>query len=139
MSGKTFVEIRGIDDVRRALDQVLPREGKALARAMVKDMAGVVALDAQENVTAQGLVDTGDLLGGIRSQQERDEGSTVKATIRARNAFYWRFLERGDGPDGIEHAFFLKAREKMLAQLDRFVVESFVIALAKRLKRVGGR
>jgi len=139
MSRGSFVRIDGLEDVRRVIETVAPREAKALARAVVKEGAATVAADAKENVQGQGLVDTGKLLTGLRSQSERDQGSVMRASVRVRNAFYWRFLERGDGPDGIEHAFILKAREKMLQNLDGFILRSFTKQLVRRLEKALGR
>ena len=50
-----------------------------------------------------------------------------------RNAFYWRFLEYGDGPDGVEHAFFLRAKEKVMNSGAPFA--SFAKRLTARLRK----
>jgi HK97 gp10 family phage protein len=126
-----YVRIRGIDDVRRTLAEIMPREAKMLTRQVTKDVAQAIANEAKPLMPT----DTTAMVRGTRAQQERDKDGVGSATVRVRGAFYWKFLERGDGPDGIEHAFFLRAREKVMSQIDQLVVYSFVQRLAARLKR----
>jgi hypothetical protein len=134
-----FVEIRGLSDVRRVLNTVAPREAKALMRGTVKSIADEAVEDAKGYMLTSGLYDSGDLVSGTKARTERDEGLTMKATVRVSGAYYWRFLELGDGPDGIEHAMFLKARESTLQNLDRYIVEGFSTKLIDRIKRAMGR
>lgn len=129
------VEIRGIDDVRRLLADVMPKEARVLTRQTTKDVADAIADEAKRLVP----VDEGDLRAGIRAKQERDQDGEGRASVRVRGAFYWRFLEYGDGPDGIEHAFFLRSREKVMRNIDTIATKAFVKRLAARLARVAGR
>jgi HK97 gp10 family phage protein len=129
------VEIRGIDDVRRLLRDVMPREAKALTRQTTKDVAEAIADEAKQIMP----VDQGDMRSGTRVKQERDKDGQGRASVRVRNAFYWRFLEYGDGPDGIEHAFFARSREKVMRNIDTVATRAFVKRLAARLRRVAGR
>lgn len=129
------VEIRGIDDVRRLLADVMPKEARVLTRQTTKDVADAIADEAKRLVP----VDDGDLRAGIRAKQERDKDGEGRASVRVRWAFYWRFLEYGDGPDGIEHAFFLRSREKVMRNIDAIATKAFVKRLAARLARVAGR
>lgn len=129
------VEIRGIDDVRRILRDVMPREAKVLTRQTTKDVATAIADEAKGLMP----VDEGDMVAGTNAFQERDKDGQGVATVRVRNAFYWRFLEHGDGPDGIEHAFFLRAREKVMQNIDSIVTRAFVARLVARIAKVAGR
>lgn len=129
------VEIRGIDDVRRVLRDVMPKEAKVLSRQTVKDVADEI-VDAAKPLMP---VDEGDMRAGTRARQERDKDGQGRASVRVRGAFYWRFLEYGDGPDGIEHAFFLRAREKVMSRIDSIATQKFVKRLAARLAKVAGR
>lgn len=129
------VEIRGIDDVRRLLADVMPKEARVLTRQTTKDVADAIADEAKRLVP----VDEGDLRAGIRAKQERDQDGEGRASVRVRGAFYWRFLEYGDGPDGIEHAFFLRSREKVMRNIDTIATKAFVKRLSARLARVAGR
>ena len=129
------VEIRGIDDVRRVLRDVMPKEARVLSRQTVKDVATEIA-DAAKPLMP---VDEGNMRAGTRARQERDKEGQGRASVRVRGAFYWRFLEYGDGPDGIEHAFFLRAREKVMSRIDSIATQKFVKRLAARLAKVAGR
>lgn len=129
------VEIRGIDDVRRVLGQIMPKEAKTLSRQTVRDVAEEIAEEARQNMP----VDEGDMRAGTRVKQERDKDGQGRASVRVRGAFYWRFLEYGDGPDGIEHAMFMRAKEKVMHQIDTIATRKFVQRLAARLAKVAGR
>jgi HK97 gp10 family phage protein len=129
------VEIRGIDDVRRLLATVMPKEAKVLSRQTVKDVADAIAEEARDIMP----VDHGRMRSGTRAKQERDKDGQGRASVRVRNAFYWRFLEYGDGPDGIEHAFFMRSKEKIMHKIDAVATRAFVKRLAARLARVAGR
>lgn len=129
------VEIRGIDDVRRLLTELMPREAKALTRQTTKDVAEAI-VDASTPLMP---VDSGDMRSGTRARQERDKDGEGRASVRVRGAFYWRFLEYGDGPDGIEHAFFMRGKEKVMSNIDAIATQKFVKRLAARLAKVAGR
>lgn len=129
------VEIRGIDDVRRLLRDIMPKEAKVLTRQTTKDVAEAIAEEAKQVMP----VDEGDMRAGTRVKQERDKDGQGRASVRVRGAFYWRFLEYGDGPDGIEHAFFQRSREKVRRNIDTIATRAFVKRLAARLARVAGR
>lgn len=129
------VEIRGIDDVRRLLTDLMPREAKLLTRQTTKDVAEAI-VDASTPLMP---VDSGDMRAGTRARQERDKEGEGRASVRVRRAFYWRFLEYGDGPDGIEHAFFMRGKEKVMNNIDSIATQKFVKRLAARLAKVAGR
>jgi HK97 gp10 family phage protein len=129
------VEIRGIDDVRRLLTDLMPREAKTLTRQTTKDVAEAI-VDASTPLMP---IDSGDMRAGTRARQERDKDGEGRASVRVRGAFYWRFLENGDGPDGIEHAFFLRGKEKVMSNIDTIATQKFVKRLAARLAKVAGR
>lgn len=129
------VEIRGIDDVRRLLGELMPREAKALTRQTTKDVAEAI-VDASKPLMP---VDEGNMRSGTRARQERDKDGEGRASVRVRGAFYWRFLEYGDGPDGIEHAFFMRGKEKVMSNIDTIATLKFVKRLAARLAKVAGR
>jgi len=129
------VEIRGIDDVRRLLGDLMPKEAKLLTRQTTKDVAEAIADEAKRIMP----VDEGEMRSGTRARQERDKDGTGRASVRVKGAFYWRFLEYGDGPDGIEHAMFARAKEKIMHKIDTVATRAFVQRLAARLRRVAGR
>lgn len=129
------VEIRGIDDVRRVLRDVMPKEARILTRQTTLDVAKAIADEAKPLMP----VDEGNMRSGTRAKQERDKDGEGRASVRVRGAFYWRFLEYGDGPDGIEHAFFLRAKEKVMHNIDTVATRAFVKRLVARLAKVAGR
>lgn len=129
------VEIRGIDDVRRLLGEMMPREAKALTRQTTKDVAQAI-VDAAVPLMP---VDSGDMRGGTRARQERDKDGQGVASVRVKGAYYWRFLEYGDGPDGIEYAFFMRGKEKVMHNIDTIATRAFVRRLATRLRKIAGR
>ncbi|MES2814465.1 MAG: HK97 gp10 family phage protein [Pseudomonadota bacterium] len=123
--------ITGIEDVNRALTEVGPREGRNLIRATVQDIAVQLAKSGKEFAPD----DTGGLKAGIKAKRDKPTRNTVTSTVRVFGAFYWRFLEYGDGPDGVEHAYFLKALQEIRPNMDRVYMEAFAKKLAARIKR----
>lgn len=126
--------IRGIDDVNRTLRMIAPREARNLMRSTVQTIATGVGKNAQQHVP----MDDGDLYRSIKAKRERmPDRNTVRSTVRVnRRAFYWRFLEYGDGPDGVEHAFFFRALQNFRAEMDQIYLRVFVKKLQARLKRL---
>jgi HK97 gp10 family phage protein len=131
--------LRGVDDVNDLLGRIAPKQATNIMRATVHDMAGEVRKDAKANVP----VDEGDLRRAIKARREQVKYGKISSTVRvARSAFYWRFLEYGDGPDGVEHAFFARAVEKLSRNMHRQFLLSFgkkwEAALRRARKRNGG-
>lgn len=123
-------KVTGIADINAVLRDVGPREGRNLMRATVFDIAKQLAADASDRAPK----DDGDLASGIKAKRERSPRDRANASVRAA-PFYWRFLEYGDGPDGVEHAFFLKALQSMRPEMDRVYLEAFARKLAARMAR----
>lgn len=131
--------LRGVDDVNDLLGRIAPRQATNIMRATVHDMAGEVRKDAKANVP----VDEGDLRRAIKARREQVKYGKISSTVRVgRAAFYWRFLEYGDGPDGVEYAFFARAVEKLSRNMHRQFLLSFgkkwEAALTRARKRNGG-
>ena len=122
--------ITGIDDVNRTLQEIAPREAKNLMRVTVHDIASQIAKAAAQKAPS----DEGDLKKGIKTKREPGSKDSVESKVRAR-PFYWSYLEYGQGPDGVEHAFFLKTLEELRPNLDRVYLEAFVKKLEARLAR----
>ena len=123
-------KIEGMDDVNRTLQEVAPREAKNLLRATVQDIAKQLANDAKKWMPS----DEGDMEAGSKAKRERGSKTSVESTVRA-TPFYWRFLEYGQGPDGVEHAMYFNALEAMRPNMDRVYMETFVKKLEARLAR----
>jgi len=128
------MQIRGIADVNRTLRAIAPREARNLMRSTVQTMARGIGVQATHHVP----LDEGDLRTAIRPKRERmPDPNTVRSTVRVdKKAFYWRFLEYGQGPDGVEHAFFFRALENFRAEMDQIYLRVFVQKLEARLKRL---
>ena len=134
---KTTVTLKGIEDVNKLLEKVAPRQAINIMRATVHDMAGSISKDAKADMP----VDEGDMKKGTKHHRRRGKPGQVQSDVAVAGAFYWRFLEYGQGPDGEEHAFFLKAVEKMRAEMvSRFLTsfgKKWESALARARKRAG--
>lgn len=127
-----LVKIDGIDAVGRMLKQIAPQEARKLMRQTVQDVAKQVVTDAKANMPR----DSGAMIAGTFAKQEAMKGSTALSTVRVKGAFYWRFLEYGQGPDHVEHAMFLNAKERMLSVIDRQFLNAFAKRLIARLQKV---
>ena len=132
-------KLRGVDDVDRILGDIAPRQAKNIMRSTVHDMAGQVRNDAKSGMP----VDEGTMKKVTKAKRERIRDDRVRSTVRvAKVAFYWRFLEHGDGPDGVEHAFFARAVQKLKSNMNqRFLTsfgKKFEQTLARARKRHGG-
>lgn len=132
---KMDYKIEGIADVNRTLKEIAPREAQNLMRATVQDIASQLAKSAKVGAPKDG----GDLKKAIKAKRERTYPGKAESSVLVNTgkggAFYWRFLEYGQGPDGVEHAFFLRALEEMRPNMDRVYMESFVKKLEARLAR----
>lgn len=124
------VKVKGLDDVRRTLIELGPKEATNLMRTVVFDLAKQLAQSASDFAPS----DSGDLKSGIHPKRERGKRDFLAASVRA-SPFYWRFLEYGDGPDGVEHAFNLKALMALRPDIDRVYLETFARKLEQRLAR----
>lgn len=126
------VTIRGVADVNRVLTTIAPNEARNLLRATVFDVAKDFAREGADRVPK----DQGVLAGAIKAKRERGTRTTIAATVRvAPQAFYWRFLEYGQGPDNVEHAMFLQTLQALRPDLERRYLETFVKKLLARIAR----
>lgn len=125
------VTITGIESVNAALSDFAPKDARNLIRATVQDIATQLAKSATDFAPS----DTGALKTGIKARRDKPTRDTVSSSVRVFGAYYWRFLEYGDGPDGVEHAFFMKALQEMRPDIDSVYCEAFAKKLAARVKR----
>ena len=124
------VKVTGLRDVKAILLDLGPKEATNLMRTVVTDIAKQLATDGKANAPS----DEGDLRAGIGFKRDRGRKHFLAASVRA-SPFYWRFLEYGQGPDGVEHAMFLKALQKLRPEVDTVYLETFVRKLESRLAR----
>jgi hypothetical protein len=91
-------------------------------RSTVHGVAGDIAKDAKKHMSE----DTGTMKKATKPKRERIRGASVSSTVRVNMAaFYWRFREYGQGPDGVEDAMFMKAVATFRSDADRIFREQF--------------
>lgn len=130
------VSVRGIEDVNRILTEIAPKHGIAIMRATVHDIASQLRDDAKDNSPE----DTGALKKAIKSKRRRGDRNTVQSDVVVeRTAFYWRFLEYGDGPDGVAYDMFLRSLQKLRPNVERVYLEAFTKKLVARMARERAR
>jgi HK97 gp10 family phage protein len=127
------VKISGLDGVIAALTAVAPKEARNLARNTVQQVATDIAKDAADMAPR----DSGDLKRSIKARRRNADGKDYFESIVhvLPAAYYWRFLEYGQGPDGVEHAMFLKALNKYKADGQKRHLEAFAKVLERRINR----
>jgi HK97 gp10 family phage protein len=129
--------ITGIDGVNDLLNKVAPNVATNLMRSTVHGMAAEVAKDAKSFMS----VDTGAMKRATKTKRERVKSGRARSTVRVSgDAFYWRFREYGQGPDGVEDAMFMKASALMQANMhERFLKifgKKFEATLARARKKL---
>jgi hypothetical protein len=129
-----LVTITGINDVGKVLTQIAPRAAINLLRTTTYAMAQEVTTDAK----AVAPVAQGKLKAAMSTKRAKSRGT--REVVRAvayvkRDAFYWRFLEYGQGPDGVEYAFYLRAIKAMEAKMGDLFLKTFVDKLVKTIAR----
>jgi hypothetical protein len=126
------VKIRGVADVNRTLQTIAPNEARNLMRATIAQLTKDYAKEASKRVPRR----EGVLADSIIHKRERGTREIIAGTVRVLpKAFYWRFLEYGQGPDKVEHAMFLKTLQALQPDLERRYLEIFVKKLLARLER----
>lgn len=136
MKGK--VTITGVDDVNNLLGQIAPREAGNIMRATIHGVAGQIRDDAKAAMPE----DEGTMKKATRARREKVRfGRIASSVLVTRAAFYWRFLEYGQGPGGVEYAMFAKASEKFRAKMNEIFLTQFgkkwEAALVRAAKRNG--
>lgn len=130
--------ITGVDDINRVLGQIAPREARNIMRATVHGVAGEIRDDAKKNMLAH--EDTGTMRRSTKARRERGAPGKVSSTVRvAPAAFYWRFEEYGDGPDGLAKDNFMKAVAAFRANMNAYFVRNFGVKFEAALARARRR
>lgn len=127
------VTISGLDGVVAALTTVGPKEARNLARNTVQQVASDIAKDAADMAPR----DTGELKRSIKARRRNTHGGDEFESVVyvLPDAFHWRFQEYGQGPDGVEHAMFLKALNRFKADGQKRHLDAFAKVLERRIKR----
>lgn len=131
---KMHIRLEGLEDVQRLLKEIAPNQANNIMRATVFDMAKQIAADAREGMP----VDEGLMRKETKHKRERSRPGFHNSSVGVtRKAFYWRFLEYGDGPDSIAYDFFLRAAERMRATMMGTFLRSFGAKFEKAAERAG--
>lgn len=131
---KVNIRLEGIEDAERLLKEIAPRHAKNIMRATVMDMAKQIADDAREVMP----INQGDMRKLTKHKRERGKPEILHSSVGVgKKAFYWRFLEYGDGPDGIAYDFFLRPSERMRATMTATFLRSFGAKFEKAAERAG--
>lgn len=133
------IKVIGIEDIAKTLTELAPKQAQSIMRNTVQGVAQQMAKDARKDMP----VESGALRKATRAKRERALPGKVSSTVRVnQKAFYWRFLEYGQGPDGVEYAFFLKRVVDFRSKMDAVLTEQFgkklEAALTRARKRAGG-
>lgn len=125
--------ISGIDDVANVLEKIAPREANNIMRATIHGVAGELRDDARLGMP----VDEGTMKKSTVVKRRRAMFGQAKSdVIVTRGAFYWRFMEYGQGPGGVEYGMFLKAVHKFRGEMHRTFISQFGQKFEKRLARL---
>lgn len=125
--------MQGLAEVLQALERDLPHVAREVSADFRLEVAKAIAAMAVELAPRR----TGRLTIAIKARQSPDDPDYAEVYVRRGKggAFYWRFVEYGDGPDGVEHGFFLRAREGVVNGDGRHI-EKLKRRLTARLKRL---
>jgi hypothetical protein len=127
------VKVRGLEEAFRILRHDLPETARDLSREMVLDIAKEIAKRAAESAPVR----TGVLRGSIKARNDPDDPDMsevyVQRSGKKGDAFYWRFIEYGQGPGDIGTGFLLRAREAVLGGEGKFTAK-YRRKMAKQLK-----
>lgn len=129
------IEAIGFGEIAWVLDNIAPREAFNVMRATVHGVAGIIKKTA---VDIYMPVNEGVMKKATKVKRDRADmmrGLMSSSIIVGNDAFYWRFIEYGDGPDGIEYAMFHKAVADFEANKERIIKEQFKKKYIANLER----
>lgn len=119
------LKVDGIEEINAMLKTVAPRQAKNIMRATINGVAGEIRDDARR-FYPDGYYATGRAIKATKSKRRRGAVGQIRSdVIVEKSAFYWRFLEYGQGPDHAEWAMFAKAVEKMRGELGNILRRQF--------------
>lgn len=127
------VKATGLDEALRLLERDMPELANQVAVGVAVDAAKLIAQEAR----ALAPVDSGKLRSSIVGGKNPGDDQSAAVYVKRggkRDAFYWRFLEYGQGPGGVEHGFFMRARESVIGS--RALADQTARKMASLLRRV---
>lgn len=127
------MKVTGIKEVQATLSVLAPKEATNILRATVHG----VASEARDVARTHMSRDTGTMAKSTRTKRRKQRGTKIRSDVMVtKAAFYWRFREYGQGPDGTEDAMFLKATEYLRVNIDKMFREQFGKKFEARMARV---
>ena len=127
------MKVTGIKEVEHVLQVLAPREATNILRSTVHGVAGAARDEARRHMS----VDTGKMKASTKTRRRRSKGTRIRSDVMVtKAAYYWRFREYGQGPDGTEDAMFLKATEFLRKNLRSMFREQFGKKFEARMKRL---
>lgn len=144
MNMKSGVEVLGINEINKILNELVPREANNLSKALIFGLAQHAAKEFKSRVPNE----TGNLKRSIKAVKGRSFPgkpiSYVKASKGKRTkggGFYWRFVEHGTGGKNPQRArpFVEPVLLQMKADMPKLTDEIFTKKLAGAVKRAKKR
>lgn len=123
----------GLDVALRILERDLPEAAREEGAEWRLEAARAIAKEAKRLAPAN----SGTLRKSIFAGRNKYDPEAAEVYVKRSgkgDAFYWRFLEYGQGPDGIAHGFFMRAREHVYGSPQ--LVEKRMRRIANKLKRI---
>ncbi|MGB1215399.1 MAG: HK97 gp10 family phage protein [Pikeienuella sp.] len=127
---KSKFQIKGLDDVNELLGEIAPKHAKNIMRSTVHGVAG----ELRNSIKKKSPKDSGDLKRSEKTKRRRQKGSKIASDVLI-GEFYWRFLEEGSGPDGVEHAMVMKTVAEYRASGNEVALRQYVKKLEAKIKR----
>lgn len=127
------VKVTGLDLALRVLEDTLPDVARDEAAQHRLELAREIANEAKRLAP----VKSGNLRKSIFAAKNKTDPEISEVYVKRSgrgDAFYWRFLEYGQGPDGVAHGFFMRARENVLGS--SALTDKRMRRIAARLKRI---
>ena len=123
--------LTGVDDVRRVLDQVAPRQARNIMRSTVHGMAAEIRKEARQEAPK----DDGDLRKSITTKRRSIRNNLVRSDVLVKpRAYYWRFVEYGTSKMP-ENPFFMRAMRSFEGRVMKSFLDQFVRRFEQSLAR----
>ena len=132
------IEVKGIDDVKKILEDIAPKRATNLITATMRGVATEIKKEIQNTVTIR----TANLKRSVKVKKSR--GDKFKPTFKVvfdqgksakHDGFYWRFEEHGTSRGQKATNFVRKSRLKIEANLGFIIRKQFTKKLESAIKR----
>lgn len=125
------IEIEGLEECIKQLEEVLPKEARNLARSAVQGVAMQVRNEMRKKAPRR----TGRLRRSIKAKRNRPHYDQVSSDVFVDNkAFYWRFVEYGTQKEAA-HPFVQPTVEEIGPKIPDLFREQMGIKLERLMVR----